>query len=191
MSIKSYFNQRSEARAAQKAYFTRIDVLTEAVAGQNLPLVKALLDEVKGSPLYGPQQSRLLAAALRTDNVEIFNTVFGTVNDPNFHFSRVSAMAASSSVMARTPILSDNEHILYSAIRAGREKIALSLAQNQKVDVSESGYSSMVYFGGSSRTPYAVTPLAAAREKGMTKVADAIAARQAPRPAAAPKAPGL
>ena len=175
MSISSYFHERAEKRAEQKAFSAKVTVLADAIRQADDKVFTALFDDVKQSSLYTPMVAAgLLKTVIAKDNEPAFSAILSTCSNQNIFFTNATAGGLRGS-----PVLTNSEHILSLAIRSGSAKIALVLAKNTKVSVDKAGYTQVISgFAKPLTTPYEKSLASLAHEHGMQDVESVLTRRR-------------
>lgn len=154
----------------------RIILLTYKVA--KLAIASGWVSNFTNAPFRADfsqsQRNVLLRMAIDTDDIEIFNTVLEHVvdNDPNYDLIENSNGGPGSS-------WSHSEaSLLYTAIENKKPNVALSLAENPKTDIRNSGYSSRSRPTDNELSDHK-SCLVMARKNEMTEVVSVLAEREA------------
>lgn len=179
MSIKSFFNGLAEKREQRRRY----NALASAIRADDLEGVRAALAN-GGDAAYLPGSNVKkipMSIALKQNNPKIFEALLDTDHGMTAAFlwySDVRTIGKGGNNLEDRIYFMPS--YLYTAIEEGKEEIALLLARHKGVDVEKSGD---VFKMGGSRWAYkdlVKSPLALAREKGMTGVASVIEERLKP-----------
>ncbi|MBI2234966.1 MAG: hypothetical protein HYU57_08320 [Micavibrio aeruginosavorus] len=180
-SLKEIFRNvlaRHEAAREQKAQAAQV---IDAIAREDLSRVQDILLQTR----FDDQKQRddMLAAAIRSDNPSIFETVLDKVADGNRNYTlgdEYSVMLESSTYVHALPLLS-------YAIAEGSSLVAWTLASDEKTDIAATGKTNQYvhavggYYGIATTCIESThkTPLELARNAGMNDVAAVLASREA------------
>lgn len=171
--ITGYFNKLKQEKEDRKNFAADMETIQAAMKRGDAAEVATVFERMNASPQMGRAYNVLLQNAIATDNEAIFKTVFSRTMNADYKITEYDDFLEG-------PMFYTEKGILYAAIENGASKIALSLARNPAVSVSDSGYhETSRYSGGKTtreRDEYP-SPLDAAEKKGMTKVAAVIADR--------------
>lgn len=183
--LQEAWQARQEKQRLKAHHKEQLEKLSQAIADKNPDQIQEVITKTeKADVLISHQYRSLLRQAIKTNDVDTFDTVhhLSEAPSPNFTFYDHSPL------LPEGPYHSSQTPLLSAAINQGADAIALHLAKNPQTDIqAQASSSTSTYHSGgflsSGHTErkdkaYPI-PRILAEEKGMNEVAAVLAQREA------------